>query len=76
MDCPILKYFEVIEDKREPWKIKHNLLEIIFMAIVATICRAETWQEIAAFAEEKEAWFRKYPICAFEILLFPLQDIN
>lgn len=60
MTCPIMKYFEVIEDKREPWKVKHNLLEIIFMAIVATICRAETWQEIAAFAEEKETWFRKY----------------
>lgn len=55
-----MKYFEVIEDKREPWKVRHNLLEIIFMAIVATICRAEVWQEIAAFAEEKEACFRKY----------------
>ena len=60
MSHAIMQYFEVIEDKREPWKVKHNLLEIIFMAIVATICRAETWQEIAAFAEEKEAWFRKY----------------
>lgn len=37
-----MKYFEVIEDKREAWKVRHNLLEIIFMAIVATICRAET----------------------------------
>lgn len=60
MNHSIMKYFEVIEDKREPWKVRHNLLEIIFMAIVATICRAETWQEIAAFAEEKEKWFRKY----------------
>lgn len=60
MAVGIMKYFEVIEDKREAWKVKHNLLEIIFMAIVATICKAETWQEIAAFAEEKEEWFRKY----------------
>lgn len=60
MDNTIMKYFEVIEDKRDAWKVKHNLLEIIFMAIVATVCRAETWQEIGAFAEEKEAWFRKY----------------
>lgn len=60
MAVEILKYFEVIEDKREPWKVKHNLLEIIFMSIVATVCKAETWQEIAAFAEEKEEWFRKY----------------
>ncbi len=55
MNNSIMKYFEVIEDKWEPWKVRHNLLEIIFMAIATTICRAETWQEIATFAEEKEA---------------------
>lgn len=66
-----MKYFEVIEDKREPWKVRHNLLEIIFMTIVATICRAETWQEIAAFAEEKATWFQITPLL---LLLFYLQS--
>ena len=56
----MLNYFEVIKDKREPWKIHHKLIEIIFMAVVATLCGAETWQAIGLFAKEKEKWFRKY----------------
>lgn len=71
MNNSIMKYFEVIEDKREPWKVRHNLLEIIFITIVATICRAETWQEIAAFAEEKATWFQITPLL---LLLFYLQS--
>lgn len=56
----IMKFFEVIEDKRDAWKVKHNLLEVIFIAIVATLCGMDTWQDIADFAEEREEWFRKY----------------
>lgn len=56
----IMSFFEVIEDKRDAWKVKHNLLEIIFIAIVATVCGMDTWQDIADFAEERETWFRKY----------------
>lgn len=60
MKNSIMSFFEVIEDKRDAWKVKHNLLEIIFIAIVATLCGMDTWQDIADFAEEREAWFRKY----------------
>lgn len=60
MNNSIIKYFEVIGDIWELWKVRHNMLEIIFMTSIATICRAETWQKIEAFAEEKEACFHKY----------------
>lgn len=60
MKNSIMSFFEVIEDKRDAWKVKYNLLEIIFIAIVATLCGMDTWQDIADFAEEREAWFRKY----------------
>ena len=60
MKNSIMKFFEVIEDKREPWKVKHSLLDVIFIAIVATLCGMDTWQDIADFAEERENWFRKF----------------
>ena len=41
--------FEKVEDFRESHKVKHNLLEIIFVAIVATVANSNTWLEIEAF---------------------------
>lgn len=60
MKSSIMEFFEVIEDKRDAWKVKHNLLEVIFIAIVGTLCGMDTWQDIADFAEERVEWFRKH----------------
>lgn len=31
------KYFEEIEDSRQPWKIKYNLVEVIVMTIIEIV---------------------------------------
>lgn len=54
-----IEIFEPIPDERQQGKIKHNLLEIIFIAIVATLGGADDWEEIEWFARQKEDWFRK-----------------
>lgn len=38
----------------------HPLADILVIAVCATICAAETWEEIAEFGHAKEGWFRKF----------------
>ena len=38
----------------------HQLVDILVIAVCATICAAETWEEIAEFGQAKESWFRKF----------------
>lgn len=52
--------FEDLPDQRQEWKIKHKLVDIIFIAVVATIADCDDWEEMEWFAHEKESWFRKY----------------
>lgn len=52
--------FGNIKDYRQEWKVKHNLLEILYIAVIATIANANTWIEIGTFAEIKKEWLKKY----------------
>lgn len=53
------RYFEEIEDRRQQWKIKYNLLEVIVMTIIAVTAGAEHWNEIAMYCKSKVEMFRK-----------------
>lgn len=35
--------FEDLPDQRQEWKIKHKLVDIIFIAVVATIADCDDW---------------------------------
>src|SRR5215208_5979133 len=50
---------EVADPRRERTKL-HQLVDILVIAVCATICAAETWEEIAEFGCAKESWFRKF----------------
>lgn len=39
---------------------KHLLVDVFIIAICATICGAETWEEIADFGEAKKEWFKTF----------------
>jgi predicted transposase YbfD/YdcC len=49
----------VPDPRRERTKL-HQLVDILVIAVCATICAAETWEEIAEFGQAKESWFRKF----------------
>jgi predicted transposase YbfD/YdcC len=49
-----------LEDPRVDRTKLHPLVSIIAIALCAVICGAETWNDIAAFGEAKEAW-----LCSF-----------
>ena len=53
------QYFGEITDKRQPGKVKHNLLEIIVMTICAVIAGCEVWEDIADYCRVKEEWFKE-----------------
>jgi hypothetical protein len=38
-------------------------VDILVIAVCATICAAETWEEIAEFGQAKESWFKKFLAC-------------
>lgn len=52
--------FTVIHDPRIDRTKKHNLVDILIIALCATICGVEGWEEIEIFAEEREDWFKGF----------------
>ena len=53
------KFFETITDPRQPWKVDHNLFEIVIMTMCAVISGCDAWEDIVGFCRVKESWFRE-----------------
>lgn len=53
-------YFITIYDPRQDEKIKHKLIDILFIVVTATISNCSEWQEIEIWAKERVEWLRKY----------------
>ena len=53
-------YFITIYDPRQDEKIKHKLIDVLFIVVTAVICRCDEWHEIELWAREREDWLRKY----------------
>lgn len=49
-----------IPDVRQEGKVLHSLVDIVFIAIVASIAGADDWVCMQIFAEDHVDWFRKY----------------
>ena len=54
------EHFMIIFDPRQDGKVWHKLIDILFIAVVATVCGYDDWEEMAAWAKHKEEWLRKY----------------
>ena len=55
----ILEHYTDLTDPREDNK-RHLLIDIIAIAICASICSVESWEDISIFGQAKEAWLRKF----------------
>jgi len=49
-----------ISDPRVERTKRHLLVDILVIAICASICGAESWEEIAEFGRAKQAWFSRF----------------
>lgn len=55
----VLDHFSDLPDPRED-NSRHKLIDIIMVVVCASICGAETWNDIETFGNAKETWFRKF----------------
>lgn len=60
MSATFLKYFNSISDPRIERCNKHNLLDILLLAISAVMSGSECWEDIENFGRIKLDWLRQY----------------
>jgi predicted transposase YbfD/YdcC len=56
----IADYFVDIEDPRIERTKRHQLIDIITIAICAVICGADSWVTIETYGEAKQDWFKQF----------------
>ena len=56
----VREYFEELEDPRVGRAKRHELLDIVVIAVCGIICSADTWVDIEEFGKAKEEWFRTF----------------
>lgn len=56
----ITKHFASLQDPRIDRTKRHQLSDILTIAICAVICGANTWVEVEAWGKAKQTWLKKY----------------
>ncbi len=56
----IYKHFENLTDPRINRGKNHELIEMIFLALTATLCGAQGWADVERFAKSKREWFGRF----------------
>lgn len=60
----LMEVFSQIKDHREGPAVRHNLQEMIVMAICAVLCGCDDWVDVADWCEEEEEWLKKFLVLA------------
>lgn len=55
----LLRFFEDLPDPRGRNKL-HSLTNMLVIAIMAVICGADGWEDVALFGRAKQKWFRTF----------------
>ena len=58
----LVEHFAEIDDPRIERTKRHNLVDILTIAILAVICGAEGWTEMESFGKAKHQWLKKFVI--------------
>ena len=56
----ITDYFSKLTDPRIERIKRHNLIDIISIALCGIICGADNWVDIEEFGKSKESWLRNF----------------
>ena len=56
LDRSLMTHFAALEDPRCALKRRHQLFDMIAIAITGTLCGADGWVQIAEFGRAKQAW--------------------
>lgn len=60
MEKALIECLVKVKDPRAVNGLDHKLIDILVITILAVICGADTWVEIALFGNEKIEWFKKF----------------
>ena len=60
MGTEFLSYFSGLEDIRQPWKVRHQLEELLLVALCGVIADCDDWEDISLFGKERLEFFRQY----------------
>jgi predicted transposase YbfD/YdcC len=56
----LVEHFAAIPDPRIDRTKRHQLIDILVLAICAVICGADSWEEMAEFGRSKQRWFQRF----------------
>lgn len=59
LDSAFASHFGGLPDPRVPRSRQHALLDMLVIALLAVVCGAEGWEDIALFGRSKEPWLRE-----------------
>lgn len=59
MQSRMIHYFSICEDPRKH-RIRHNLIDIILITILAVVCGEEGWESFHEWAKDKRDYLRQY----------------
>ena len=54
------EHFAVVRDPRQQSKVKHPLINLIFITVCGTLCGADNWVAIAEFGKTQREWLGHY----------------
>ena len=54
------EHFSSMKDPRVSRTRRHNLIDIVVIAVCAILCGADSWTEIALFGRCKRDWFKTF----------------
>jgi predicted transposase YbfD/YdcC len=60
IDNSLVGYLSIITDPRLERGRRHNLIDILVIAVCAVICGVEGWKDIEDFGLSKEDWFKEF----------------
>ena len=60
MPASIAEHFADLRDPRVERTRRHELLEIVTIAILAVICGADSWDQVEEFARGRIVWLRTF----------------
>ena len=56
----LVAHFSEIDDPRCAGKVEHRLMDVLVIAVCATIAGSESWEDMALYGRSKEAWLRGF----------------
>ena len=54
------KHFRSLRDPRRAHRRRHLLIDIVTIAICATVCGADSWPKVARFGQRRRGWLRRF----------------